>query len=581
MYTIHVDGKLLYSTASEDIASIVLNPKLVLDVNNAGSLSFVLPPGNALHDSIQKLKSIVTVEQDGEVIFRGRVLDDEKDSFNQKSVYCEGDRSFLLDSVYAPYSYTGNIRTFFNNLISNHNSMVETNRRFTVGNVTAVGSSATMEVENDSYSSTSSVIEEKLLGAYGGYLRTRTSGNTNYIDWVKDYGSNNSQAIEFGVNLLDLKDRVDAGDVFTVLIPLGAAEIDDDGEYGDPLTVESVNGGQNYIQDNAAVAMYGKIWRTQTWSYEDNASELLAKGREYLKTGVALRTITLKAVDMHFVDGNVKRIAIGDNVHIVSNPNGMDLTMICSKMEIDLPNPENTLYTFGEAPRTLTENFIQTEEEVDSMTGYRGGGGGRKAVKDEVTDIIRWAKINVDENNANIQLTAGELDKTNKRLSAAEIEIDGLNSEVTIAASRLDDVEHRTTSTEIALDGANAAIKLKASQTEVDELGERVSQAEIDIDGAQSQITLKANKTVVDGILSTGLAGVSVLSANNVSANKGNFDSLSINGDSVVSHSVTVLKSASLSTTKIAFTDYYGDQYTGIGSVSLSTKTETIVYLST
>lgn len=579
MYTIHADGELLYSTASEAVESIVLSPRLTLDVEKAGSLSFTVPPGNSLHKKLKKMKTIVTVEQDNAQIFRGRVTEIETDYYNQQNIYCEGDRAFLLDTVHEPYEYSGSVSGLFSKLIANHNALVDAGKKFTVGTVTAVSSSETLESESDSYVNTSEEIQDKLLDAYGGYLKTRTVGSTHYIDWLKQPGGTSGQAITFSVNLLDLSDKISAEDVFTVLIPMGYSEIDDEGKYTDPVDISSVNDGQKYIQDDAGIALYGKIWRAHTWPNEQSPQKLKEKAQAYLKTGVALQTVSLKAIDMHFVDGYVEALQIGDKVRILSNPHGIDQTILCAKMDIDLLNPENTSYTFGTAPKALTDNTKRVEKDVNTLTGR--GGGGRKSAKEEAGDIIRWAKINVDEANAYIQLTAGELNKTNQRLSAAEIEIDGANAQLTLAASRMDDLEGRTTSAEIALDGANAAISLKASKTEVDELGSRVTQAEINIDGAKSQITLKANKTVVDGILSTGLAGVGTLSATTVAGNRGNFDSLSIGGDSVVSHSVTLLKSVTLSAPKTTFTDYYGDQYTVVASASLSTKTETIVYLST
>ena len=118
MYKIYVDGQLLFSSDLMDDEHIVLSPMLSLGVNEAGSLSFVLPPGNVLHGSIHKIKSIITVYQHDEIIFRGRAMDDEKDFYNQKDVYCEGDRSFLLDSQCAPYTYSGTAKGLFEKLIA-------------------------------------------------------------------------------------------------------------------------------------------------------------------------------------------------------------------------------------------------------------------------------------------------------------------------------------------------------------------------------------------------------------------------------------------------------------------------------
>lgn len=498
MYKVCVDGALLWRSDDDSAGTDILTPKLKLDVNGAGSLSFVMPPGNLLYNSIKKLKSIITVEEDGDIIFRGRVMDDTRDFYNQKSVYCEGDRSFLLDSLKKPYSYNGNVQAFFRELVSGHNGQVDAEKRFTVGNITAVDASLTMEAEDDSYQSTSDAIENRLLGAYGGYMATRTAGGVTYLDWLKELGGADAREISFSVNLLELKDKLDAADIFTVLLPLGSSNIDSNGDQKDPVSIASVNGGVEYIQDDDAVSLYGKIWRAQTWSNEDDPSALLTKAREFLKTGALLRTITLTAVDMHFIDSAAASIHIGDKVHILSNPHGMDLTMACTQMEIDLLNPESTTYTFGEPPKTLTENYIKTDKDVAKVSGRKGG----KSANQKVGDVYRWAKVTLDEQKAQIMLAAEDRSKITNRVSHAEILIDGMQADIKLKAERslVNELESRVTSAEVDIDGMNAAIKLKADANIVDSLGTRVTSAEVAIDGMNANIKLKADATVTDDL---------------------------------------------------------------------------------
>lgn len=499
MFTIMLDGKPLYSPAMLGDKYRVLAPKLTLDINTHGALSFVLPPGNRMHGEIRRRKGIVTVFQDGEEIFRGRVMDDHNDSYNQKSVYCEGVRGYLNDSQAAPYKYQGTPRGLIKKLVDEHNAQVEDEKRFVLGNITIDRADEALECENVAYWETFREIEEKLLSAYGGYLRVRAEGDTLYLDWLKEYGRTSGQKIRFAVNLIDLKDRNDSADMFTILRPLGASVLGDDGEYGDPVTIASVNGGSETLEDDASIREYGRIYRTHTWLHIEDPAELLKKAQEYMKIGAELRTITLQAVDMHFRDGSIQAIRAGDKVHIVSEPHGIDLERVCSKIEIDLIEPDKTIYTFGEARRALTDNFVKAEEELAPLTGY-GGGGGRGKAQEQIDGIIRWAKIQVDQANANIQLLTGEANLLNNRLSKAEIELDGINAQIVLKASQeeVDDLGARMSAAEVEIDGANAQILLKASQTEVDDLGERVSSAEIEIDGMNSEITLKADKVYVD-----------------------------------------------------------------------------------
>lgn len=581
MYTIKLDGKILYSPAMPGKTCKVLSPKLSLDVDTSGSCSFVIPPGNHLHDAVRRRKSLITVHQDGREIFQGRVLDSEGDSYNQIDVYSEGVRSYLNDSQAAPYTYNGTPRGLLAKLIDEHNAQIEPEKQFVLGHVTIDRADEALECENVAYWQTFKEIEEKLLSAYGGYLRARIEGGVMYLDWLKDYGRTTSQKIRFAVNLLDLKDKSETGDMFTILRPLGASEIGDEGEYNPPVNIASVNGGLDYIQDDEAVAKYGKIWHTQTWPYIEDPSALLAKGREYLKIGAEVRTITLKAIDMHFLDGSVEDIRIGDKVHIVSQPHGIDMEKVCCKIDIDLANPDETIYTFGGPAKALTDNIVKRDTELETLTGYGGGGRG---VKQENNGILRWAKIQVNEAQANILLTAGEVNSLKNTMDQAWIEIDGLAAAIQMKASHeeVDELGVRMSSAEIALDGMNAQILLKASKTEVDDLGERVSSAEIEIDGINSEITLKADKIDLQGYVTASQlrtefsnfeSGISDdLYVSDLSAGDFECSSFSFKGNGMSLKSRAFLTSSTSLTVNAS-----GGTVTG---VTLNKKTDTIYYMS-
>lgn len=595
MYTIKMDGETLYNPAAHGEKALVLAPRLSLDINAAGSLSFVLPPGNRLYNAIRRKKSVVTVQQDGVEIFRGRVLDDENTTYKEKSVYCEGTRSYLNDSLAAPYSYTGTPRGLLSKLIEEHNSQIEPEKQFVLGRVTVERADEALTCKNVAYWETFREIKEKLLDAYGGYLRARMEGGVQFLDWLKDYGRTNAQQIRFSVNLLDLKDKNDAGEVFTILRPLGASEIGADGEYSAPLTIASVNGGLDYIEDEEAVARYGRIWKTYSWAYETDPAKLLAKGLEYMKTGAELKTLTLTAIDMHFIEGSAEAIRVGDKVHILSLLHGLDLEMVCAKIDIDLQSPENTTYTFGEAPRLLTENIVTAENEIDSVTGYKSGGGrggGGGSAQKEMSDILRWAKIHVDEANANINLNAGEIDSLAGRMSTAEIEIDGINAQILLKASQeeVTDLGLRMSAAGINIRGDIATIEMLATQKTVDAMGERVSSAELEIDGINSTITLKADKIDLQGYVTASQlktefsnfeSGISdSLYVSHLSAGGFSCSSFSLNGYGMSLKSKSVVVSVGLSKEYASVPASNGSTYVVLSSASISTSKDDIYYYS-
>lgn len=83
MYAIFADEELLWSpNLSEEYP--LISPKCKVKLNKAGSMEFTLPPGNPMYAKLKKLKTNITLQQDDETIWKGRVIHDEKDFFNRK-----------------------------------------------------------------------------------------------------------------------------------------------------------------------------------------------------------------------------------------------------------------------------------------------------------------------------------------------------------------------------------------------------------------------------------------------------------------------------------------------------------------
>ena len=163
MYEIKVDGQVFYSPALPDAEYQIISPKLKYQLNKNDSLSFTLPPIHALKDALQKMKSVITVEQNGEEIFRGRAYEVTADLFNQHEIHCESEMAYLLDSLQRPYKFNGTAAEFLRLMIENHNSQVEADKRFTVGTITAVTAENKFKTESQDYRNTQDEIRSFLL----------------------------------------------------------------------------------------------------------------------------------------------------------------------------------------------------------------------------------------------------------------------------------------------------------------------------------------------------------------------------------------------------------------------------------
>ena len=130
----------IYDPTGEDLrttATLLISPTLTREAGKAGSFEFTLPLGNVAHSALQKLKTIVEVEQGGTPIWHGRVMSHDMDFYLRQKVYCEGELAYLNDTALTPYRYPNiSIREFLENVIRNHNSQTDKYKAFTVGDVT-------------------------------------------------------------------------------------------------------------------------------------------------------------------------------------------------------------------------------------------------------------------------------------------------------------------------------------------------------------------------------------------------------------------------------------------------------------
>lgn len=347
MYRVYCDGLPIYNDKLEGLK--IFSPSLDLELNKTGSFSFTLYPDHPYYGSIQKLKSIITVYQEDYLLFRGRVLDDEIGFYNERKVTCEGELAFLLDSIKRPYDFTGSVAEYLALLLESHNAQVDETKRFTLGNVTVTDPNDYIVRSNIDYTDTWKEMNDKLLTLLGGFLSVRHADGVAYLDYLADFALLSPQKIEFGKNLLDQKRIIKGADVATVVIPLGAKLKDAEGKDTDKrLTIESVNGGADFIEDAAAISQYGTIVKTVIFDDVTIAENLKAKGQAYLSSLVKLpESIELTAADLATVSTSFSSFHLGTYVDVVSKPHGLNQKFLVRKLSINLLDPAANKLTLG------------------------------------------------------------------------------------------------------------------------------------------------------------------------------------------------------------------------------------------
>lgn len=374
MYKVYSDNNLLYSSNLENLK--IVNPSLEVELNKTGSFVFDIYPDHPYFSRIKKMKSIITVYQSGHTLFRGRVLDEEIGWHNQKTLTCEGDLAFLIDSVIRPFSITGTPENVLTYAIAQHNAQVDTTKQFRLGNVTVEG---TLTIDLTEHTNTLEVLQKHLLEAFGGYLMTRTLNDVTYLDYLSEITRLAPQSITFGKNLLDLKRIQKGADIATVIIPLGAFIKDEEGnETTRRLTVEAVNGGFDYVQNDDAITQFGRIVKSVIFEDITDASVLLLKGQSYLADSINLsESIEMTAADLAALDVTLASFQLGTKVDVKSKAHGLDQSFIVSKLSLKLLDPAANTLVLGKAVSTFSESvaFEKGDPGRDGANGKDGSTG--------------------------------------------------------------------------------------------------------------------------------------------------------------------------------------------------------------
>lgn len=356
MHTVTITNGTEKTTIHSDNLDRISGGKIVKAVNAVDSFTFTIYPDNAGYDKLKPLTTSVTVTDDstGKDIFIGRVLKCPDSMDEQglicKSVTCEGRLGWLYDSVqpYVEYKMVG-ISTVLSSFLSKHNAQVGADKRIELGQVTVTASNNYTYTAN--WDKTMDVIADKLIGKFGGEIQLRDKDGKVYIDYLEHIGHGTDTTIELAVNLKTISREVDETAVITRLYPLGTKLTDIEKR----LTIGSVNGGKDYIEDSALVAKYGVISGTQTWDDVTQASILKTKATAYLKSAnKAKKQYKITAVDLSTIDMNFEQFELGCWYRVVNPLMEIDEDLRIIGITINLDNPEQSELTFGDKFETMT-----------------------------------------------------------------------------------------------------------------------------------------------------------------------------------------------------------------------------------
>lgn len=381
MFACYVDEELLFSTTQINGREII-SGSLTEEINSVSSLEFTLPPSNDMASRVYPHTSVIKLESDGVEIFRGTASSVSKNFRGDTVVSCDGMIALMADIIKEPFFVSSReIESYITALVQNYNDGVAADKQIKVGSVAGF-EGQTFSVSHSNECKNIFELLKELRSEKGGYIWASYIGGDVCINYTKTIGKENRQQIAFGSNLVNIEDQLEVGTLVTRVWPLG----------NDGITIESVNGGKAYLQNEEVELRYGRVDKTIQVD-SDDPSVVKSYGQAYLTRYAAMNnTITLTAIDLHNLDKTISSFEVGDSVHVISPPHGIDAEMIVNSISTDLVQLSNSRITLGAKKGSITSVISSGVVSIGSFGGDTSVVGADYVVEQGTSGIWTYRK---------------------------------------------------------------------------------------------------------------------------------------------------------------------------------------------
>ena len=510
MYQLTYDSKILFDPYMQSTA--ITDAKYIGKSNSVSYLDFTIAPNHPLYNTIEKDKGLVEFYSDNVLKFRGKINEIEIDDYGYKIVSCNSVLQYLNHTRVRSYSTVPgdadltaptSVEGYFQWLIDQHNLHVkDASERFEVG----VNQGAALDENdyilrsNDNYPTTLDEINDKVLDSLGGYLFVEYKDDRNILNLYADVHSTNSQIIDFGSNILSISYKENDDELYTVVIPRGGTPEKKEGDTKDPKPINIKNLPDNTFDTDSDIVKSGdcvySLSATKRYGYREyyysnndilDPSNLLKAAVLQLRLQMSPKvTIETKAIDLSIAYPGYEQLNIGDACRVRSARHNLDDYFMLSEMELDLNDPSQTTYTFGDEYVSLVgrqSNYLKqinssidrNYEDVNTAMSY-----GKAAAKlaDTANKTADAANNTAVKANDKAQKATEDAFNANTTANKAQSTANTANATATTAKNTADKAQTTATEAKTTADSANkAAEDLKKKTAEIDKQVEAVSNA--------------------------------------------------------------------------------------------------------
>ncbi len=492
-YRLFYGTQILFDPIMGDAIS---DAKLTATMNNPDYLDFTIAVTHTLYNTVAERASTVELYFDDVKLFSGIITSIDIDMEGNKAISCDGALAYLQDTLVRPYSTVAgeqdltapsSVDGIFQWYIDQHNAnALNSGKDFIVG----INQGAYLDSNNYIYRSseqlptTWSELNSKILDELGGYIFLEYGENQLTLNLYADVHDQNTQIIDFGVNITDFTKTVDTDDQYTAVRPSGKTpESSGSSDKQHPITIKSLpDGGTDYsstikklgdvVYDVDAVARYGYREYAYSNSDIDTQSGLLESACKALNKLLSPVTkITVKAVDLALYMDGYEHLKVGQAVRVRSKLHDEDEYLMIQSITLDLNNPGNTEYELGASYDTLTgqqSSYLKSlntsiNKSLDSVAALdlatKDAAASAEEAKKDASDAATKADSASEKANTAAEQVAKNKEQVEEAVKKANDAEEKANSASTAANEAKESSTAASTAAEEARKSANAATK--------------------------------------------------------------------------------------------------------------------------
>lgn len=415
-------------------------------INTINSFTFTILPNNIGYNLINPLSTLVKVlnTKTNKYEFIGRVLSPthsmSSNGLVSKSYICESELAYLLDT-YQSYEEIHNdtVRGYLERLIRVHNANTDSNKQFTVGNVNVIDNNDSL-YRYVAYDTTKKNIDDDLIDKLGGELQIRYENDIRYLDYLTEIGKVCSTEIRLAKNLQDIEQNIDVSGYCNRLVVLGSKlkTTDDEGNEVDTeqrLTIESVNNGIRYIDDEESINKFGVIQGQVIFDDVTDAKNLFSKGKKYLLNQRILISNKVTALDLNLIGIDIDSFEVGNYYPLIHEILNINDTVRIVEKTISIDNPHTSTITLGDLEKDIKKYNIQAKKGyIEAMKMAEDASNRVVSVEKYTTEQIYRVDGNI---NTIITDVGNEITNINNSLGNTNNDLTAINNNITILTNQV------------------------------------------------------------------------------------------------------------------------------------------------